>query len=195
MQATAPYARLRELVDGIKFAMVTTLDDAGMPRSRPLTTLDAPDDGEGTLWFMVAADSEVAREVAANPRMNLAYAEPDDQRYLSIVAEGTVLRDPARAKVLWTESAKVWFSGPDDPQLALLAVRPLAAEYWDAPSTKVGRALAFAKALATGDKSAVGEHRKIDLGGTGVTPGDDRKTTASKDHPDLVHGRGTHPGA
>lgn len=194
MQATAPYARLRELVDGIKFAMVTTLDDAGMPRSRPLTTLDAPDDGEGTLWFMIDADSAVAREVAGNPRMNLAYAEPDDQRYLAIVAEGTVMRDPSRAKVLWTEAAKVWFSGPDDPKLVLLAVRPLEAEYWDAPSTKVGRALAFAKALATGDKSAVGEHKRIDLGGgTGVAPDD--RTTASKEHPDLVHGRGTHPGA
>jgi hypothetical protein len=35
------------------------------------------------------------------------------------------------------------------------------AEYWDAPGNAVRRLYGMAKARLTGDKSAVGEHRKF----------------------------------
>ena len=35
------------------------------------------------------------------------------------------------------------------------------AEYWDSPGTAVGRAYAIAKALATGNKDAIGDNVKI----------------------------------
>jgi hypothetical protein len=35
------------------------------------------------------------------------------------------------------------------------------AEYWDSPASAIGRMYALAKGLATGDRDAVGENRKV----------------------------------
>gem|GEM_PF-4543008 len=53
--------------------------------------------------------------------------------------------------------------GLDDPSLALLHVPSGKAEYWAAPGNKVKRLYGLAKALTTGDKSAIGDNKKVDV--------------------------------
>ena len=154
------FAKLRELVDDIKVAMMTTLDD-GVLRSRPLQTLRIGDDG--VLWFFTSSTSPKVAEAAADSwRVNLSYAHPGKHDYVSISGTATLSRDREKMKALWTKWVEVWFPrGLGDPDLALLRIEVEQAEYWDSPGSALGRLYGLTKALATGDKSAIGDNEKV----------------------------------
>ncbi|MDX1381424.1 MAG: pyridoxamine 5'-phosphate oxidase family protein, partial [Xanthomonadales bacterium] len=55
-----------------------------------------------------------------------------DNRFLSITGRGRIETDVQRARDLWKPSMKLWFpEGAEDPQLTLILIEPLCAEYWD----------------------------------------------------------------
>ena len=79
----------------------------------------------------------------------------------------------------------VWFSGPDDPNLAVLHVAAEEVEYWDSPFSTIGRLVGFVKALATGDDAGLGTHKRVQL--------DTRSTDASgTTNPEKVYGEGNY---
>ena len=91
----------------------------------------------------------------------LSYADPEKMTYVSVSGTGRIVRDRDRMRELWTPFAKAWFPrGVDDPSLALLEVRLDKAELWDAPGSATMRFGGLVKALATGDKSALGDNVK-----------------------------------
>jgi general stress protein 26 len=155
-------AKLVELIRAAKFVMLTTRCTDGSLRSRPLTRLDVERDG--SLWFIVQADSEVAREVEIDSSVNVAYTNADDGTFVAVAGHAQVIQDHAKAAELWSPAFKAWFSGPDDPNLALLRVSAEEADYWNSPSTRVGRLVGFVKALATGDDSALGARHRLQFG-------------------------------
>jgi general stress protein 26 len=160
LEALAP---LRALVERIKVAMLTTEDGEGGLRSRPLHTLEM--DYDGRFWFFVSASSPKIEEMKReHGNVGLSYADPAKQDYASVSGRGDIVRDRERMKALWSPWVKVWFpKGLDDPDLALLCVTIEQAEYWDAPGSAVRRLYGMAKARMTGDKSSIGEHRKLSL--------------------------------
>jgi general stress protein 26 len=158
--------KIHDLIKGIRFAMLTTVDTDGSLRSRPMATQEAELDGE--LWFFTGASSPKVNEVERDHRVNLSYAAPDDNTYVSISGTARLVRDKAKAKELWNPALKAWFpEGLDDPDLALLRVKVEKAEYWDSPSSKMVQLYGLAKAVLTGKRADdVGENEKIDLKGT-----------------------------
>ncbi|HKV09480.1 MAG TPA: pyridoxamine 5'-phosphate oxidase family protein [Thermoanaerobaculia bacterium] len=158
--------KIRDLIKGIRFAMLTTVDTDGSLRSRPMATQEAEFDGE--LWFFTGASSPKVDEVERNHRVNVSYAAPDDNTYVSISGTARMVRDKAKAKELWNPALKAWFpEGLDDPDLALLCVRVEKAEYWDSPSSKMVQLYGLAKAVLTGKRADdIGENEKIDLKGS-----------------------------
>jgi general stress protein 26 len=118
---------------------------------------------DGILWFFTSASSPKVSEAQANGwQVNLSYANPNKQDYVSVSGRATVSRDRKMMETLWNKWVEVFFpKGLDDPDLALLRVDIEKAEYWDAPGTSVGRLFAVAKALTTGNKDAIGENVKV----------------------------------
>jgi len=153
--------RVAELVEEIKFAMMTTEDDDGALRSRPMTTLQM--DATGNLWFFTGADSPKVEEAEHHHhQVNLSYARIDRQDYVSISGTAQILRDKAKMQELWTPWIKPWFpQGLDDPNLCLMKVTITAAEYWDSPGNAAKRLYGLAKGIATGNTDGLGENRKI----------------------------------
>jgi general stress protein 26 len=155
--------KLAELIKDIGYAMLTTVLPDGTLRSRPMATQKAPFDG--TLWFFTDADSAKVHEVEGDGHVNVAYADPSHNRWVSVAGTARVVRDKAKVKELWTPPLKAWFpKGPDDPNIALLRVDVSGAEYWDAPSSKMVQLVGFVKAAVTGKRYEPGENEKIDLG-------------------------------
>jgi general stress protein 26 len=153
------HRKLDRLIRGVKFAMLTTRDAGNALTSRPLTTLDLEFDG--TLWFLVAADSNLAHDLRQHPEINLAYAEPEVGNYISVSGTAHVLHDRVRARELWTPVARIWFEqGPDDPNLAVLEVEVEKAEYWDMAGGKVRRLIGFLRATLAHDASGLGGQRR-----------------------------------
>lgn len=161
-QGTEAVARLRELTKKIRTAMVTTVADDGSLHSRPMATHEMEDDG--TLWFFTADDSGKAHEVARESHVNIAYADPGKDAYVSVCGSASVVRDREKAKELWTPWVKAYFpQGLDDPQLALLRVTVRSAAYWDVKESKMVQLAKMAKAALTGKQPDLGEHGKIDM--------------------------------
>lgn len=155
--------KLHALIKGIKFAMLTTVDERGALRSRPMATL-AIDEGRD-LWFYTRLDAPKVAEIAREMQVSLSYSEPHDSRYVSVSGLAQVVRDRIKIKELWNPAYAAFFpDGPDDPTLALLKITAHDAEYWTGPSLNwLGRALRFAVAAIKKDARPLGENEKLHL--------------------------------
>lgn len=155
--------KLREMIKDIDFCMLTTIDEQGDPRSRPMSS-NGDIDPEGDLWFFTNASSHKVSEVEGTPKVNVSFADPDNQRYVSVTGVAHVVRDRKKIDELWRPQFKMWFpKGKDDPEVALLRVSLEKGEYWDSPSSTIGFALSFVASLVTGKQPEFGENRKVNL--------------------------------
>ena len=160
IQATDSLRKLGELIDGIEVAMLTTHAADGSMVSRPLQTLKF--DANGELVFFTAADSHKLTELRANPDVNIAYAHPGQQLYVSVRGRAHVDRDRATIDELWSMPQKIFFPlGKDDPDLVVLRVRVRDAAYWESAGNFVARALDFAKAMLSDEPGDLGQHGKL----------------------------------
>jgi general stress protein 26 len=157
--------KLAKMIQGIQIAMMTTAEEDGTLRSRPMATQKAPFDG--TLWFFTSSHSPKVDEVKNHHRINLSYAEPSNHRYVSVSGRAELVRDAARIRELWHPPLKAWFpKGVDDPELALLKVTVEQAEYWETESSTMVQLVGFLKAVTTGKRGEhLGAHDKLDLTG------------------------------
>lgn len=159
-QGTTEMQKLADLIGEAQIAMLTTAERNGLLRSRPLVTLQL--DSEGRLWFFISVTSAKIDEIAQHRQINLSYSDPDKQDYVSVSGVGEIVRDRQKVRELWTPWVEPYFpQGVEDPDLALLCVQIAQAEYWNAPDSNVERLYGFAKAIATGDTKALGEHEKV----------------------------------
>lgn len=156
--------KLGEMIEDIDFAMLTTAEEDGTLRSRPMSTQQVEFNGD--LWFFTRADSPKVEEIEQERHVNVSYAKPEAQRYVSVSGRARLVRDPEKIRELWKPVLRAWFpKGLDDPDLALLKVSVEQAEYWDSPSSTMMHLIGFVKALATGQSYDPGENRKINLKG------------------------------
>ncbi len=162
MTKTADAESLRKISDmiaGIKIAMLTSADD-GVLRSRPMVAAQKAFTGE--LVFFTRAGAHKVDEVATASQVNVSYADPDHQNYVSLSGTASIIREPGLIKDHWREAMRVWFpKGSDDPQIALLKVDVEQAEYWDAPSSTMVHLYGYAKAVTTGESPHPGENEKL----------------------------------
>ncbi len=155
--------KLGELIRKVKFTMLTTTEADGSMRSRPMTMLD--EDFAEELWFFVGSHSGAVAQIEADAQVNLGFADPGANTFVSLSGTASVVHDRQKAEQLWKPIYKAWFpDGLEDPNLALLRVTATQAEYWDSPDSKVVQAVGFVKALVTGKEANVGENEKVALG-------------------------------
>jgi general stress protein 26 len=150
--------RIWDIVDKAGVCMMTTRFYGGM-RARPMEA--RPDREEGVIWFLTDQRGLKDDEIDAIPEVCLIFVYPKEKVYLSITGEAFVAHDPDRARALWNEHQKVWWSGPDDPNIRVVRVEPEQAEMWDGPASSAMAALEFAKARLTGERPQLGENRKV----------------------------------
>ena len=153
--------KVKELIEGIDFAMLTTAAN-GKFRSRPMSTQQFEFNGD--LWFFTSEETHKVEEIEADNRVLVAYSQPDDNKYVSVFGRGEIVKDRAKIEELWSPILKAWFpKGLDDPNLCLLKVAVEEAEYWDSPNSKLVQIVGFVKALVTGQEADGGEYGKVSL--------------------------------
>jgi general stress protein 26 len=153
---------LKDKTKNVRFAMLTTIGQGGETHIRPMATHEVGADG--VLWFFTYADSQKALDVTANPHVGLGYADPAKNLWVSVSGTAELVRDQALVGELWSAPLKAFFpDGPDDPRIALLRVVPVKGEFWDGPSTVAGRAVAFARTLASDAKTPPGDDVKLEF--------------------------------
>jgi general stress protein 26 len=156
--------KLNELVTDIKFAMFTTAEPDGTLRSRPMATQKA--EFSGDLYFFTKEHSPKVDQIEQDRHVNVAYANPEKQHYVSMSGTARVITDRVKMEELWTPELKAWFpQGLEDPELALLKVNVSQAEYWDSPNSTIVHLYGLAKAAITGQPAGneVSDNEKVNL--------------------------------
>ena len=155
--------QLWDLIKETRFAMFTTRHGNGHLHSRPMTTQNSKVDEDDSLWFFMSKKGEPVADLATDPTVNVSYANPGADSYVSVSGTARVVEDAAKKQQLWSKMTQAWFpGGPTDPDLALVQVRITHANYWDVKESKVVQLWEMARAAMTGKPPTdLGEHGEV----------------------------------
>jgi general stress protein 26 len=151
------------LIKDVKFAMLTHRHRDGTLQGHPLTTQNKSIDEGSVLYFFISGKGELSSRLREDANVNVSYADPGADTYVSIAGTATFSSDTATKERLWSPMAKAWFpGGVTDPDLALLEVKITHAEFWDVKDSKVTQLFKMAKAAMTGEPPKnMGEHKEL----------------------------------
>jgi general stress protein 26 len=153
-------AKVAELLQKFRIAMLTTTDADGTLTSRPMAVQEAEFDGD--LWFFAQRDSRQVEHLRRQPAVGVSLASSDS--WVSVSGTAELVTDPAKARELWNSAVEAWFpEGPEDPGVLLIKVHAEGAEYWDTPGGRVTTLLSYAKSRLTGGRPDVGDNARVDL--------------------------------
>jgi general stress protein 26 len=156
-------AKLREIVKDVDICMLTTVDERGELRSRPMSN-NREVEFDGDLWFFTYGSSHKVDEVGRVPKVNASFADVGKQQYASLTGRAEVVRDRAKIEELWQPHMRAWFpEGVETPDIALLKVVVERAEYWDGSQSILTHAWSFVSSLFTGEQAEFGENEKLEL--------------------------------
>ena len=155
--------KLYELIKDVKTCMMTTVEPDGSLHSRPMYCMEA--DEAGDLCFFTKLSSPKVTEISKDGQVNLGYANPSKQDYVSVSGRAEIVRDRAKIDEKWSPPVRAWFpDGQDDPQIALIRVHPDKGEYWDSPSSTLVHLYGYAKAALTGSSPMeLSDQKKVSL--------------------------------
>ena len=146
----------------MSIGMLTTQASTGESHSRPMLVHDV--DGCGWLWFLTDRHSRKACELGQNPHVTITFQSPKADRYVSVQGTAIVVRDDVKLRELWNSTLRSWFPrGRVSPDIVLVAVRVVRAEYWLVPRSRLKRATGMAKAILTGKQQDAGRYGILDL--------------------------------
>ena len=152
--ATAPHLRRRFLVE----AQIT----AGLQHPGIVAVYDRGELADGRLWFFMSRDSDPVDDLRADPGVVVSYADPASDTYVSVSGNAVEVDDMDKKKYFWNKMTEAWFpGGPTDPNVALIAVDIIHANFWDTKESKVVQLAAIAKAVVMGKPPQIGEQGEV----------------------------------
>jgi len=123
--------KVAKMMRDLDFCMLTTRDEDGALHARPMSN-NGEVEFDGDVWFFSDADSRKVREIEAEPRVELSYADPKSYRFISMSGEASIVRDADKKRELWMKELERWFDGgPETDDIVLIKVTPTVVEYWN----------------------------------------------------------------
>jgi len=154
--------KLRSLIDDVNVAMLTSLKEDGEFYSRPMNTMQLDD--EGQLFFFSDEHTPDVHDIKVNNRVTVTYTNPDTNVYIALNGRIFLSHDQDKINELWIPACKAWFpGGRQDPNLVLIRVEILKAEYWDSSASDMVVLFNILKAIVKGEKYNEGDHKKFNF--------------------------------
>lgn len=148
--------RIWQIADRVDPCLLVTRDGDGQ-RARPVYARVRRD--ERRIYILSDTSGAKLDQIAANPRVSLAFADIRANHYVVIDGTATADHDPVRAREVWRFSDDSFWDGPDDPNLRVITVVPTAAELWDGSNLLVTGAKILAERLTGADVELVDNAR------------------------------------
>ena len=123
-----PNAKLSNLTDGFRSAMLVTHDQDGSLRARPMALAEVED--PKVLWFATLQTSGKVDELRDDSRV--AVTLQGSKRQVSLTGRAEVVIDADKIDAMWKDSWQVWFPEGRDSAIALVKVSVECGEEWDA---------------------------------------------------------------
>ena len=83
--------KLKELIQDVEIAMLTTLDQ-GLLRSRPMALLEVEDLKEEVLWFFTSKSSAKSSEIEEDAQVNLSFSKPEKQKLMTSLSSNDIVK-------------------------------------------------------------------------------------------------------
>lgn len=152
---------LRDIIDDIRVAMLTTHDVAGAMHARPMWTAKTEFDGD--LWFFTDQAKVMVDEIKNDPTVNVSYCCPVSKRYATLSGKAEVIRDRRKIESLWEPEYAEWFpANLESEDLSLLKITVDRAHYWDHHQKKVYEWIDSVKSFVTGQNQSSAAEGRID---------------------------------
>ena len=152
-------AKVWELIEQFRAAMLVTRSQAGHLSARPMAHMARPQ--ADAIYILTERQTEAARDIEHDPEVLLTFG--DEKRFFSLGAHGTVSTDRSLIEQLWNSGAQAfWPSGPSDPAVCALMLRPHSGEYWDGDNA-LSASVQILIANVTGQRPDLGDHGGVGL--------------------------------
>jgi general stress protein 26 len=151
--------RVWTLMRKISFCMLSTHDGEDI-RSRPMSAHVERE--EDAIYFLTDITSHKDEDIARNPNVGLAFADPGGQKFVALTGRASVSNDRAKIKELWSAPAKAFWDSADNPSIRVLTVTPKDAQYWDSPGLVLSY-ISMVAAAVTNTRPAMGDSAKVKL--------------------------------
>jgi general stress protein 26 len=130
MDQTSQAQKAYDVLKDFSTAMFVTLGNGGRLSAKPMHVAQL-DEASGEMWFLTSEHGALAEDLERDSTVLLVF-QNDTSAYASVRGRAHIMRNNAKIKELWKEPYKVWFPrGPEDPEIALVGVDLVEAEYWD----------------------------------------------------------------
>lgn len=149
--------RAWDLMKKIGFAMLVTRDGDKL-RARPMSAY--VERSENAVYFLTDARRQKDEEIARDPSVNLSFADPGSQKYVSVTGKAAISNDRGKIAELFSTPAKAWWDSAEDPNIRVLKITPDDAEFWDSPGSVISY-VKMAAAAVTGSHPDLGDNRKV----------------------------------
>ena len=128
------------------------IDGIDSGHTRPMTAQF--EEESGPIWFFSGNDNVLVQQLHAHHTAIFAFSAKDHSLFASV--KGTLRIDNNRAVIdrLWNPFVAAWYTGKDDPNLALLRMDATSVEVWQSEHS-----------LLTGIKAMLGMDVKEDMSG------------------------------
>jgi len=107
----SPHDRLWEMIKDTRFGMLTHRHPEGGLHAHPLTTQNKGLGDKATLYFFVSKATELGQRLRTDGNVNVSYADPNKDTWVSITGHATVSEDRDAIERLFNPMAKAWFPG------------------------------------------------------------------------------------
>ncbi len=120
-----------KIVDVLKRSMLASV--ATVKDGKPWVRYMVVSQGSGlSLWTTTYVQSRKVQEIKKNKNIDLIISGDEKNfqaPYLNIKATAEVFTNIETKKKYWNDMLKNWYSGPEDPNLAIIIISPQAIEY------------------------------------------------------------------
>ena len=96
--------------------------------ARPMTA--QAEDNQSPIWFFTSTDNGLVKHLGQSRRAIASFVSKDHDLFASINGSLHLDNDPVVIDRLWNPFVAAWYSGKDDPKLALLRMDAEHAEVW-----------------------------------------------------------------
>lgn len=134
----AAVERMRGMAVAANVCMVITTSEDGGRNNRPIAATKIDD--QGNCWFFASKSSGKLKDLAHNNKLQLVFANPDQDHYLEVHGIACVVCDEQEIAEKWSPLVTEWFPGGlQDPEVCLVRVDVTSVFYWDAAAEGIQR--------------------------------------------------------
>jgi len=122
--------RILKILQQPQLAGLATITQDGKPWARYVMVVGSPD---MTIRCATFASARKVKQIKKNPEVHVTCGVTDPRNmapYLQIQGRAALNTSKEARHGFWSDMLKVIFSGPDDPNYAVVEIKPYCVEYW-----------------------------------------------------------------